>query len=98
MFFLESCEMHPEDDKALSEKNKKRIVKTHAQVQALEKFYNGKLAVLIDLVLQFICVIVLTMMLVFFFTRTQIPFRINENATCGVNRADREAGFWMVLP
>ncbi|KAH6791655.1 hypothetical protein C2S52_002132 [Perilla frutescens var. hirtella] len=36
----ESCEMHPEDDKALSEKNKKRIVKTRAQVQALEKFYN----------------------------------------------------------
>ncbi|KAL1544996.1 hypothetical protein AAHA92_21773 [Salvia divinorum] len=29
-----------EDDKFLSEKNKKRIVKTQAQVQALEKFYN----------------------------------------------------------
>ncbi|GER48309.1 homeodomain-like superfamily protein [Striga asiatica] len=37
---LESCEMHSEDDKALLEKNKKRIVKTRAQVEALEKFYN----------------------------------------------------------
>ncbi|XP_057789956.1 uncharacterized protein LOC131006819 isoform X2 [Salvia miltiorrhiza] len=36
----DTCEMHHEDDKVLSEKNKKRIVKTHAQVQALEKFYN----------------------------------------------------------
>ncbi|CAA0822980.1 Homeodomain-like superfamily protein [Striga hermonthica] len=36
----ESCEMHSEDDKALLEKNKKRIVKTRAQVEALEKFYN----------------------------------------------------------
>ncbi|XP_041994497.1 uncharacterized protein LOC121744882 [Salvia splendens] len=35
-----SCEMQHEDDKSLSEKNKKRIVKTQAQVQALEKFYN----------------------------------------------------------
>lgn len=45
--------MHPEDDKALSEKNKKRIVKSRAQVEALEKFYNGKLLVMIYLVLQF---------------------------------------------
>ncbi|KAI3450028.1 hypothetical protein Pfo_006693 [Paulownia fortunei] len=37
---VQSCEMHSEDDKALLEKNKKRTVKTHAQVQALEKFYN----------------------------------------------------------
>ncbi|KAK6144083.1 hypothetical protein DH2020_020903 [Rehmannia glutinosa] len=37
---LESCEMHSEDDKALLEKNKKRTVKTPAQVQALEKFYD----------------------------------------------------------
>ena len=35
--------MQHEDDKSLSEKNKKRIVKTQAQVQALEKFYNGEL-------------------------------------------------------
>ncbi|KAL1552979.1 homeobox-DDT domain protein RLT2-like [Salvia divinorum] len=35
-----SCEMQHEDDKSLSEKNKKRIVKTQAQVQALENFYN----------------------------------------------------------
>lgn len=56
--------MHPEDDKALSEKNKKRIVKTHAQVQALERFYNGKLDVLIYLLLLFICVIVLTLLLI----------------------------------
>lgn len=33
--------MHSEDDKALVEKNKKRTVKTRAQVEALEKFYNG---------------------------------------------------------
>ncbi|XP_020550716.1 uncharacterized protein LOC105163662 isoform X2 [Sesamum indicum] len=32
--------MHSEDDKALLEKNKKRTVKTRAQVQALEAFYN----------------------------------------------------------
>ncbi|KAL7084628.1 hypothetical protein ACP275_14G233500 [Erythranthe tilingii] len=36
----DSCEMHSEDDKALLEKNKKRIVKTREQVDALEKFYN----------------------------------------------------------
>ncbi|PIN13901.1 hypothetical protein CDL12_13472 [Handroanthus impetiginosus] len=36
----ESSEMHSEDDKVLQEKNKKRIVKTRAQVQSLEKFYN----------------------------------------------------------
>ncbi|KAK4441416.1 hypothetical protein Salat_0476500 [Sesamum alatum] len=36
----ESPEMHSEDEKAVVEKNKKRIVKTRAQVQALEKFYN----------------------------------------------------------
>ncbi|KAL3828231.1 hypothetical protein ACJIZ3_017033 [Penstemon smallii] len=36
----ESREMHSEDDKALLEKNKKRTVKTRAQVQALEKFYD----------------------------------------------------------
>ncbi|GFQ02895.1 pancreas/duodenum homeobox protein 1 [Phtheirospermum japonicum] len=36
----DSCEMHSEEDKALQEKNKKRIVKTRAQVDALEKFYN----------------------------------------------------------
>ncbi|XP_042003366.1 uncharacterized protein LOC121752389 [Salvia splendens] len=36
----ESCEMQHEDDKSLLEKNKKRIVKTQAQVQALENFYN----------------------------------------------------------
>ncbi|KAL0389303.1 UNVERIFIED_CONTAM: Homeobox-DDT domain protein RLT1 [Sesamum calycinum] len=37
---VESGEMHSEDDKALLEKNKKRTVKTRAQVQALEAFYN----------------------------------------------------------
>ncbi|KAG8388950.1 hypothetical protein BUALT_Bualt02G0178600 [Buddleja alternifolia] len=36
----ESCEPHSEDDKALLEKNNKRTVKTRAQVQALEKFYD----------------------------------------------------------
>ncbi|KAK6164087.1 hypothetical protein DH2020_000951 [Rehmannia glutinosa] len=36
----QSCGMNSEDDKAFPEKNKKRIVKTNAQVQALEKFYN----------------------------------------------------------
>ncbi|KAL3653328.1 hypothetical protein CASFOL_003009 [Castilleja foliolosa] len=37
---IHSCEMHSEDDKALRENNKKRTVKTNAQVQALENFYN----------------------------------------------------------
>ncbi|KAK4407453.1 Homeobox-DDT domain protein RLT1 [Sesamum angolense] len=37
---VESGEMHSEDDKALLEKNKKRTVKTRAQVQALEAFYS----------------------------------------------------------
>ncbi|KAL3850167.1 hypothetical protein ACJIZ3_012049 [Penstemon smallii] len=32
--------MHSEDDKTLVENNKKRTVKTPAQVEALEKFYN----------------------------------------------------------
>lgn len=36
----ELVEMHPEDDNVLVEKNKKRTVKTRAQVQALEKFYS----------------------------------------------------------
>ncbi|KAL0390771.1 UNVERIFIED_CONTAM: Homeobox-DDT domain protein RLT1 [Sesamum calycinum] len=36
----DSPEMHSEDEKGLLEKNKKRIVKTRPQVQALEKFYN----------------------------------------------------------
>ncbi|KAL6563739.1 hypothetical protein OROGR_002698 [Orobanche gracilis] len=36
----ESRGMHSGDDKALLEKNKKRIVKTRAQVDALERFYN----------------------------------------------------------
>ncbi|KAG8371017.1 hypothetical protein BUALT_Bualt13G0043300 [Buddleja alternifolia] len=36
----ESHEMHSEDDKALLEKNKKKTVKTRAQVQALEKLYT----------------------------------------------------------
>ncbi|KAL3620338.1 hypothetical protein CASFOL_035250 [Castilleja foliolosa] len=36
----DSREMHSEDDKALQEKNKKRIVKTRSQVEALERFYN----------------------------------------------------------
>ncbi|XP_073064800.1 uncharacterized protein [Primulina eburnea] len=36
----ESCEVNSEDDKTLPDKNKKRIVKTRAQVEALEKFYS----------------------------------------------------------
>ncbi|CAI9774519.1 unnamed protein product [Fraxinus pennsylvanica] len=36
----ETCEVRSEDDKALAEKSKKRIVKTRAQVDALEKFYD----------------------------------------------------------
>ncbi|PIN17407.1 Transcription factor HEX [Handroanthus impetiginosus] len=35
-------EVHSEDDKGFPEKNKKRTVKTRAQVQALEKFYNER--------------------------------------------------------
>ncbi|GER40750.1 homeodomain-like superfamily protein [Striga asiatica] len=35
-----SHEMHSEDDNTLREKNKKRTVKTHTQLQTLEKFYN----------------------------------------------------------
>ncbi|CAA2992210.1 homeobox-DDT domain RLT1-like isoform X1 [Olea europaea subsp. europaea] len=36
----ETCEARSQDDKALLEKSKKRTVKTHAQVDALEKFYD----------------------------------------------------------
>ncbi|CAA0805852.1 Homeodomain-like superfamily protein [Striga hermonthica] len=35
-----SQEMHSEDDNTLRENNKKRTVKTHTQLQTLEKFYN----------------------------------------------------------
>ncbi|OIS97819.1 PREDICTED: homeobox-DDT domain protein RLT1-like isoform X1 [Nicotiana attenuata] len=34
------CEVHSEDDKGHPEKNKKRIIKTRAQVEALEKLYE----------------------------------------------------------
>ncbi|KAL8545083.1 hypothetical protein ACS0TY_005326 [Phlomoides rotata] len=37
---VESCKMHSEDEKAAVEKNRKRTVKTHAQVEELEKFYS----------------------------------------------------------
>ncbi|CAA3022484.1 homeobox-DDT domain RLT1-like isoform X1 [Olea europaea subsp. europaea] len=36
----ETCEVRSEDDNALAEKSKKRTVKTRAQVDALEKFYD----------------------------------------------------------
>ncbi|CAK9184411.1 unnamed protein product [Ilex paraguariensis] len=36
----ESCEVHTDDSKVLSEKKHKRIVKTPSQVEALENFYN----------------------------------------------------------
>ncbi|KAJ4970480.1 hypothetical protein NE237_003579 [Protea cynaroides] len=36
----ESCDTHSEDEKITPEKNKKRRLKTPAQVEALEKFYN----------------------------------------------------------
>ncbi|CAI9785771.1 unnamed protein product [Fraxinus pennsylvanica] len=36
----ELYDMHSEDDRALAENNKKRKVKTRAQVEALEKLYN----------------------------------------------------------
>ncbi|KAL2540937.1 Homeodomain-like superfamily protein [Abeliophyllum distichum] len=36
----ETCEVRSGDDKALPEKSKKRTVKTRAQVEALEKFYD----------------------------------------------------------
>lgn len=36
----ESCEVHSDDNRTLPEKKQKRIVKTPAQVEALEKFYN----------------------------------------------------------
>ncbi|XP_060216087.1 homeobox-DDT domain protein RLT1 isoform X1 [Lycium barbarum] len=34
------CEVHSEDDKGHPEKNRKRIIKTRAQVEALEKLYE----------------------------------------------------------
>lgn len=44
---VESCKMHSEDEKAGLEKNRKRTVKTQAQVQELEKFYNGNFLILL---------------------------------------------------
>ncbi|XP_010251578.1 PREDICTED: homeobox protein ceh-13-like [Nelumbo nucifera] len=40
MIKAESCDIHPEKDKVVLEKNKKRRLKTPSQVEALEKFYN----------------------------------------------------------
>ncbi|GAA0142356.1 hypothetical protein LIER_03273 [Lithospermum erythrorhizon] len=37
---IESSEMPSEDDKALSDKNRKRTLKTKSQIDALEKFYD----------------------------------------------------------
>ncbi|XP_059665387.1 uncharacterized protein LOC132311494 isoform X2 [Cornus florida] len=39
----DSCEMHSEDNKALPETNRKRKLKTTAQVEALENFFNESL-------------------------------------------------------
>lgn len=46
-FCLDSSEAHSEENKA-SQDNKKRRLKTPSQVMALEKFYNGKSASLLN--------------------------------------------------
>lgn len=38
---LESSKVHSEEERVLPDMNKKRRLKTPAQVEALEKFYNG---------------------------------------------------------
>ncbi|OVA01153.1 Homeobox domain [Macleaya cordata] len=40
MGILEPCDVHPDEDKVLSEKSKKRRFKTPFQVEALENFYK----------------------------------------------------------
>lgn len=49
VFALDSGEMNSGDENTHSDKNKKRTIKTRAQVEALEKFYDGKLFLLIML-------------------------------------------------
>lgn len=44
---LELSEVHSEENKVASEKDKKRRLKTPAQVMALEKFYNGMISTLV---------------------------------------------------
>jgi hypothetical protein len=44
---LELSEVHSEENKVSSEKDKKRRLKTPAQVMALEKFYNGMISTLV---------------------------------------------------
>ena len=43
VFIVEPQEVHTDENRALPEKKQKRIVKTPAQVAALENFYNGML-------------------------------------------------------
>ena len=47
LFLLESSEVHSEENKVSSEKDKKRRLKTPAQVMALERFYNGMITYLV---------------------------------------------------
>lgn len=49
VFALDSGEMNSGDENTHSDKNKKRTIKTRAQIEALEKFYDGKLFLLIML-------------------------------------------------
>lgn len=48
--FIESSEAHSAEDKASSEKNRRRF-KTPTQLTALENFYNGKM------ILSLVCVL-----------------------------------------
>jgi len=47
-WYSEASEMQSDENKLLMEKNKKRRLKTPAQLTALENFYNGRLTHLMN--------------------------------------------------
>ncbi|XP_073144216.1 uncharacterized protein [Henckelia pumila] len=90
----ESCEVHSEDDKTLPDKNKKRIVKTRAQVEALEKFYNEHKYPSEPMKIQLAESIGLTEKQVsgWFCHRRLKDKRLLNGETCAIGRQDRSSG------
>ncbi|KAK6925546.1 Homeobox domain [Dillenia turbinata] len=88
----ESCEVHSEENKALTDKNKKRKLKTPDQVKALEKFYNEHKYPSEELKLQFAEKIGLTEKQVSgWFCHRRLKDKKRDEA-CANGRQDRSSG------
>lgn len=59
MIDVDSNEVHSEENKTSLDNNKKRVLKTPAQLMALEKFYNGENASLFIFLLALLSFILL---------------------------------------